>query len=144
MASRLIAMAILIFMEATTGTLIWEFYFHQGKDGILSITCFAIAMTAFFGLLTASGSNGGKMTFTKGAMRVAIAGTVMVTYVYAFSIFTFVGYIGELPEISRILIDSLAAVVSVTVVFYFGSEAAIQLFGKDKSSESESSTDKKD
>lgn len=139
MSRRIVGLAVLIVAIALAGTLFWEFVLNEHPDAILTVTSFTVAMIAFFGFMRMSGSPDGESSLTMGAMRNAIAGSIVVTYLYVVSVFVYVGYIGDLPEIVRLLLDSLTAAVSVTIAFYLGSEAAIRIFSREASAERESS-----
>jgi len=143
MSKRLITMAVLIVVIASAGMLLWQFPLGGYMLGaVLGATVFAVAMTTFFGILILSESLGEKWSLTKGGFRTALAGAVVVTYLFLVSFYMFVPYTGQLSKMTELLLDSFTGLVGVTIAFYFGAEAVIQAFGKAESSEQESSANK--
>ena len=142
MSKRLFTIALLVVAIASAGVLIWDFVLDTGHDAVLGATAFAVAMTTFFGIMMLGDSLGGKWSLTKGGMRTAIAGSVVVTYLFLVSFYSFVVYGGELPAITKSLLDSFTGIVGITIAFYFGTEAVLQALGKEETSERESTAKK--
>ena len=54
MSIRFFWLALILFIIAATGTLIWDFVFHGDHDTILGLTAFTIGLTTLFGFMMLS------------------------------------------------------------------------------------------
>jgi hypothetical protein len=144
MAKRLWIIAVLNLLFAAGGILAWYTIPAPadpaapagavgGYDGILALTFFAIATTTFFGLLSAGSTTDRASEPGGGSMRLAIAATIVLTYLFCIGTSVFLMPQGDVNPITREFIQSFSGIVGVTVAFYFGASAAHQIFGRDKS-----------
>jgi small-conductance mechanosensitive channel len=85
------------------------------------------AAACFFGLLSLTQTSPARWELKEESMRTAIAGTIVVVYLVLVGIVGFF-VIGptELPGITQMMITSFTTVVSLVIVFYFGSSAYVQ------------------
>lgn len=138
-------LALLIVIVGLVGALAWDFALQKyGPDNpgtehnaVLGITIFIQAMIAFFGILNLDEPHRTKVSpLTKGGMRAAIAGAVVVTYIFLVIFHTIMDFTGGIPSPSSSIRDSLVGsftgVVSLTIGFYFASEAALHWINKSK------------
>ena len=143
MSKRFLILAVLNLLFAASGIVAWYAIPAPadpaaspgpgGYDGILALTFFAIATTTFFGLLNAGSSSDSSSELAGGSMRLAIAATIVLTYLFCIGTSVYLMPQGDVNPITREFIQSFSGIVGVTVAFYFGASAAHQIFGKDKS-----------
>jgi hypothetical protein len=147
--NQLLLLAILIVVVGLVGTLVWEFALQDPKPGtehnaVLGITIFIQAMIAFFGILNLDESHATKVSpLTKGGMRGAITGAVVVTYISLVIFHTMVEFTtgpSQTKDVVKdltkdIFVNSFTGIVHITIIFYFASEAAIHWINKSKSKE---------
>jgi len=100
-------------------------------DGILALTFFAIGTTTFFGFLMIGSSPGSGWEPGSGGMRLAIAATMVLTYLFCVATSVYLLPTGEINDMTKSFIQSFSQITGVTVAFYFGASAAHQIF-KDK------------
>jgi hypothetical protein len=90
-------------------------------------------MIAFFGILNLEEPHRTKVSpLSKGGMRAAIAGAVVVTYLSLVIFNTMMDVTVGSSPIRDSLIGSFTAVVNLTIVFYFSSEAAMHWINESK------------
>ena len=65
-------------------------------------------------------------------MRLAIAATMVITYLFCVATSVYLMPGGPVGSLTQSFIQSYSNIVGVTVAFYFGASAANQIFGKDK------------
>jgi hypothetical protein len=143
--NQLLLLAVLIVSVGLVGTLVWEFRLQDPKaagtehNAVLGITIFIQAMIAFFGILNLDESHATKVSpLTKGGMRGAITGAVVVTYVSLVIFHTMVEFAAgprAKDVVTDTFINSFTEIVKITIVFYFASEAVIHWINKSKSKE---------
>ncbi len=142
--NQLLLLAVLIVVVGLVGTLVWEFALQDPKPGtehnaVLGITIFIQAMIAFFGILNLDESHATKVSpLTKGGMRGAITGAVVVTYI-SLVIFNAMVEFATGPRTKDVVTDtfvnSFTDIVKITIVFYFASEAVIHWINRSKRTE---------
>jgi hypothetical protein len=141
MTKRLVALTITLVTLALIGGGLWSFVFHGSHDTILSMTSFAIGTTAFFGIIAASQSSDSKGFFSKDHLRTAITGAVLITYLFILCFSVFIKTPSEMSQLTTSLINSLTSLVTVTIAFYFGASAAVQILGKSETNKENSKTE---
>jgi len=94
----------------------------------LALSVASAGVIAFSGLLIISGHNktssAKPATQTKGIMRRAIAGSLIIVYIVAFSMITFSD--SNDHDYNEKVLTHFTNVVMVIIVFYFGSKAVLQ------------------
>ena len=94
----------------------------------LALSVASAGVIAFFGILIISGynkkSSAKPASQTKGIMRRAIAGSLIIVYIVAFSMITFSD--SDDHEYNEKVLTHFTNVVMVIIVFYFGSKAVLQ------------------
>ena len=109
------------------GICLWAFVLKIGSDSILAIAFLLIALTTFYGFLRLSAPGETEWALTTEKLRNAIAASLIITYLVLMAIAVFFAHqTGELPAITRSMINSFTAIVGVVIAFYFGSSAYIQ------------------
>jgi hypothetical protein len=129
---QLLQLAGSIVVVGLLGALVWEFMLQDecvpGREhnAVLGITIFIQAMIAFFGILNLEEPHSATVTpIKKGQMRSAIAGAVIVAYISLVTFHAVVEFGTGNPTNSDPFVNSFTQVVSVTIIFYFASEATI-------------------
>lgn len=136
LASILIAIAI-------AGPLFWSFRLVPESDFIVSVTAFSIGIVTFFGITDLNRSAADSRVFREENLRTAIAGALVVTYLFIVCFASFVRSAETAGMVTKEFIQSFSQVISVTIAFYFGATAAAQIFGKRKSNEQEAKSEEK-
>jgi len=96
----------------------------KGHPGFLSLAVAAIALVTFFGALRLGQ---GAALPSDAHIRRAITLTVVTVYIVVVSVAIFyVPWAEEFGEVSKTLLNSFTATVSVIVVFFFGSSAYVE------------------
>lgn len=94
----------------------------------LALSVASAGAIAFFGILIISGynkkSSAKPASQTKGIMRRAIAGSLIIVYIIAFSMITFSD--SNDHDYNEKVLTHFTNVVMVIIVFYFGSKAVLQ------------------
>lgn len=94
----------------------------------LALSVASAGAIAFFGILIISGynkkSSAKPASQTKGIMRRAIAGSLIIVYIIAFSMITFSD--SDDHDYNEKVLTHFTNVVMVIIVFYFGSKAVLQ------------------
>lgn len=94
----------------------------------LAISVASAGVIAFFGILIISGynkkSSAKPASQTKGIMRRAIAGSLIIVYIVAFSMITFSG--SDDHDYNEKVLTHFTNVIMVIIVFYFGSKGVLQ------------------
>jgi hypothetical protein len=141
--NQLLLLAGLIVGVGLVGGLVWEFPLQNenvaGREhnAVLGITIFIQAMIAFFGILNLEEPHSVKTSkLSKGEMRSAIAGAVIVAYISLVIFHAVVEFETGNPAKSDPFVNSFTQVVNVTIIFYFASEATIHWINKSKPGES--------
>jgi heme/copper-type cytochrome/quinol oxidase subunit 2 len=145
LGNQLLLLAVLIVIVGLIGTLVWDFRLQNPDAGtehnaVLGITIFIQAMIAFFGILNLDESHATKVSpLTKGGMRGAITGAVVVTYISLVIFHTMVEFAAGQPQtkdaVKDTFVNSFTGIVNITIIFYFASEAAIHWINKTKRKE---------
>jgi hypothetical protein len=91
--------------------------------GVVSAAVVATALVTFFGFLGLAG--GAQTGIPHGSLRSAIAASTIVTYLVFVATAGLFQTTQSLSEISRLLLTSFTATVSVIIAFYFGSSAYV-------------------
>lgn len=120
---------ILIFI-AIAGTFFWSFRLVPESDFVVGVTAFSIGVVTFFGITELSRSSEDSRVFREENLRAAIAGSLVVTYLFIVSFSSFVRSAETAGVVTKEFIASFSQVISVTIAFYFGATAATQIFGK--------------
>ena len=140
---HLLLLAALVVVVGLAGVLVWDLTLQDKKvpgcehTAVLGITIFIQSMIAFFGILNLEEPHSSRVSpLTRGGMRCAIAGAVVVTYIFLVIFHTMMDFtVGSSPTSSPIrdsFVSSFTGVVNLTIVFYFASEAAIHGINKMK------------
>jgi hypothetical protein len=127
--------AITLILVAIAGPLFWSFRLLPESDFIVSVTAFSIGIVAFFGIMDLSRSASDDRLFKDESLRTAVAGSLVLTYLFIVCFTSFVRSADTAGVVTREFIQSFSQVISVTIAFYFGATAATQIFGKSKGSE---------
>jgi hypothetical protein len=121
-----------IVLVGLLGAFAWDFILQDERvpgpehNAVLAITIFIQAMIAFFGILNLEEPHSTRVSLlTKGGMRSAIAGAVVVTYIFLVIFHTVVGFVTGSSSIGDTFVKSFTTVVNITIGFYFASEATI-------------------
>jgi hypothetical protein len=133
---------IIIFI-AIAGPLFWSFRLVPESDFIVSVTAFSIGIVTFFGITELSRSPKDTRLFREENLRTAIAGSLVVTYLFIVCFTSFVKTADAAGVVTREFIQSFSQVISVTIAFYFGATAATQIFGGRKGNEQDAKSDEK-
>jgi hypothetical protein len=137
MTIRFFWLALILFIIAATGTLIWDFGYNGDHDTILGLTTFSIGLTTLFGFMMLSNSRTRDWSLTRGGLRGAIAASIVVTYLFLVGLTTFLETPERVSEVTKSFISSFTGVVGVTIAFYFGASAVVQALGKEETKEKE-------
>jgi len=148
---QLLVPAILIVFVGLVGTLVWDLALQDVNvpgtehNAVLGITIFIQAMIAFFGILNLDEAHATKVSpLTKGGMRGAITGAVVVTYISLVVFHTMVEFAARQSLIEELttnsttdlnkdpFVNSFTEIVKITIIFYFASEAALHWINKSK------------
>jgi len=97
---------------------------------VLAATSMIVALTTFFGLLTASESSGRGWGLNKGGMRGAIAATMLVVYFFVLSMNAFQPFQWAMSEMMQTMMTSFTTIVGIMIPFYFGASAYVQTHTK--------------
>ena len=132
----IILTAILLLLSILGGSL----FLILRHSTVLSITAFSVGVLSFFGIIVADQPPGRQVFYSRDHLRTAITGAVLVTYLFilSFTTFTTVSGANDMSPISSTMVDSLTSLVTVTVAFYFGATAAVQIFGKGETNKEDS------
>ena len=130
----LLKLASILIVIAIAGPLFWSFRLVPESDFIVSVTAFAIAIVTFFGI-TDLNRSGDSRAFRDENLRTAIAGSLVVTYLFIVCFTSFVRTAEMAGVVTKEFIQSFSQVISVTIAFYFGATAATHIFGKRKGNE---------
>jgi Na+/proline symporter len=144
--NQLSLLAVLIVVVGLLGALAWDLNLQDENpketehNAVLGITIFTQAMIAFFGILNLEEAHATKVSpLTKGGMRSAIAGALVVTYIFLVIFHTMVRFATEtakgMPPITDSFVKSFTTIVGITICFYFASEAAIHWINASKRKE---------
>jgi len=133
MIRRLIILTVLVLLVALAGGGLWSFVLAGQHDTVLSLTSFSVSVITFFGVMSINQPKRGLGPLTKGSIRSAIASSVLVTYLYMLSFTTFIKTPTSMSSITESYINTFSNLVGVTIAFYFGASAAVQIFGKEDS-----------
>jgi hypothetical protein len=125
-------LGVLITFVGLLGALLWDFILQNEKvkgtehNAVLAITVFIQAMIAFFGILNLEEPHRTKVSpVTKGGMRSAIAGALVVTYLFLVIFHCVVEFTGGKSATTDKFVNNFTWIVGLTVAFYFASEAGI-------------------
>lgn len=135
---QLLLLAILIVLVGLVGVLVWDLVLQDENipgtehNAVLGFTIFIQAMIAFFGILNLEEHHSDKVSpLTKGGMRCAIVGALVVTYIFLVIFHTMVDFVAGQPLATQTrpltdqFVNSFTGIVGLTIGFYFASEAAI-------------------
>lgn len=137
----LFKLAIVLIVLAIAGPWFWSFRLVPESDFIISVTAFSIGVVTFFGITDLNRSAEGSRLFREEDLRTAIAGSLVVTYLFIVCFTSFVRSADTVGIVTREFIQSFSQVISVTIAFYFGATAATQIFGKRKDNEQDTKSD---
>ena len=137
----LLKLATILIVLAVVGSLLWSFRLVPESDFVISVTAFSIGVVTFFGITDLNRSAEGSRLFREEDLRTAIAGSLVVTYLFIVCFTSFVKSADTAGIVTREFIQSFSQVISVTIAFYFGATAATQIFGKRKGNEQDTKSD---
>jgi hypothetical protein len=130
MTRKLIVLILATIAVAAAGLLVWTFVLKGGHDIVLGLTAFAIAAITFYGTMMLNLPKRGRRSLDKVNLRTGIASSTIVTYLFIMCLSTFAGGPAEMGSLTETFITSFTGLVGTTVAFYFGAEAATQIFGR--------------
>jgi hypothetical protein len=128
----LLGLASVLILMAIAGPLLWSFRLVPESDFIVSVTAFSIGVVTFFGITHLNRSTDARGVFRDETLRTAIAGSLVVTYLFIVCFSAFVKSAETAGMVTREFIQSFSQVISVTIAFYFGATAATQIFARRK------------
>ena len=131
----LLKLASILILVAIAGPLFWSFRLIPESDFVVSVTAFSIGVVTFFGITELNRSTEDSRVFREENLRTAIAGSLVVTYLFIVCFSSFVKSAEEAGVVTKEFIQSFSQVISVTIAFYFGATAATQIFGRRKGNE---------
>jgi len=131
----LLKLATILIVLAIVGPLLWAFRVVPESDFVVSVTAFSIGVVTFFGITDLNRSVEDSRLFREENLRTAIAGSLVVTYLFIVCFTSFVRSADTAGIVTREFIQSFSQVISVTIAFYFGATAATEIFGKRKGNE---------
>lgn len=131
----LLKLATILIVIAIAGPLFWSFRLVPESDFVVSVTAFAIGVATFFGITALNRSAADSKVFREETLRTAIAGALVVTYLFIVCFCSFVRSAETAGLVTREFIQSFSQVISVTIAFYFSATAATQIFGKRRGGE---------
>jgi len=137
----LLKLATILIVLAVVGPLLWSFRLVPESDFVVSVTAFSIGVVTFFGITDLNRSAEDSRLFREENLRTAIAGSLVVTYLFIVCFTSFVRSADVAGIVTREFIQSFSQVISVTIPFYFGATAATQIFGKRKGNEQDTKGD---
>lgn len=137
----LLKLASTLIIIAIAGPLFWSFHLVPESDFVVSVTAFSIGVVTFFGITDLNRSPEDGRVFREENLRTAIAGSLVVTYLFLVCFNTFVRSAEQAGVVTKEFIQSFSQVISVTIAFYFGATAATQIFGKRGGKEQDTRTD---
>jgi hypothetical protein len=137
----LLKLATILIVLAVVGPLLWSFRLVPESDFVVSVTAFSIGVVTFFGITDLNRSAEDSRLFREENLRTAIAGSLVVTYLFIVCFTSFVRSADMAGIVTREFIQSFSQVISVTIAFYFGATAATQIFGKRKGNEQDTKGD---
>ena len=137
LAGALIAIAVV-------GPLLWSLDPFPDSDFIVSVTAFSIGIVAFLGIADLNRSAGDRRVFRDENLRTALAGSLVVTYLFIVCFSSFVMSAEIAGVVTKEFIQSFSQVISVTIAFYFGATAATQIFGRRKDGEADTRSEKRE
>jgi hypothetical protein len=143
--NQLLLLAVSIAVVGLLGALVWDFILQIEEDkaagqfkgtehnAVLAITVFIQAMIAFFGILNLEEPHRTKVSpVTKGGMRSAITGALVVTYLFLVIFHCVVEFTGGTSSTTGSFVNNFTWIVGFTVAFYFASEAGLHLINSFK------------
>lgn len=98
-----------------------------------------VSTITFFGFLLLPGNVNEKGVFNESRIRLSITATLIVTYIIFFGAVAFLNNKDEF--VSPDLISTLTNMISVTIPFYFGASAAVEIVKLQKKKSEEESKD---
>ena len=137
----LLKFAIILILVAIAGPLLWSFRLVPESDFVVSATAFSIGIITFFGITDINRSASDDRLFREENLRTAIAGSLVITYLFIVCFTAFVRSADTAGVVTKEFIQSFSQVISVTIAFYFGATAATQIFGKRKGNEHDTKSD---
>ena len=136
--NQLLLLGVSITVVGLIGALVWDFILQIEEDkatgqfkgtehnAVLAITIFIQAMIAFFGILNLEEPHRTKVSpVTKGTMRSAITGPLVVTYLFLVIFHCVVEFTGGTSWTKDPFVNNFTWIVGLTIGFYFASEAGI-------------------
>jgi uncharacterized membrane protein len=130
-------LAVSLIAIAITGPLLWSFHPFPDSDFLVSLTAFSIGVVTFFGITEVNRSAEDSRVFREENLRTAIAGSLVITYLFIVCFTSFVRSAETAGIVTKEFIQSFSQVISVTIAFYFGATTASQIFGKRRASDQE-------
>src|SRR5262245_2395976 len=116
----LLKFATILIVVAIAGPSLWSFHLVPESDFVVSATAFAIGIVTFFGITDLNRSGSDDRLFREENLRTAIAGSLVLTYLFIVCFTSFVRSADTAGVVTREFIQSFSQVISVTIAFYFG------------------------
>ena len=141
MTRPLIGLAGLLILIAILGSAVWAFFLGKDRwnlDFVVGVTAFSIGVVTFFGVTALNRSAQEQQVLNDERLRTAIACSLVMSYLFMVGFTTFVGNALTVGPVTQEFIRSFASVIGITIAFYFGASAAVQIFGRGKGDQPES------
>jgi hypothetical protein len=143
MTRPLIGLAGLLILIAILGSAVWSFFPGRERwdvDFVVGVTAFSIGVVTFFGVTALNRSAQEQQVLNDERLRTAIACSLVMSYLFMVGFTTFVRNAPIVGPVTKEFIQSFSSVIGITIAFYFGASAAVQIFGKGKGDQPESTS----
>ena len=131
----LFKLAGILIAIAVIGPLFWSFRLVPESDFVVSVTAFAIGIVTFFGIAELNRLGGDGRVFRERSLRTAMAGSLVMTYLFIVCFSAFVRTADEAGTVTTTFMNSFSSVIGITIAFYFGATAATEIFGPRRGAE---------
>jgi hypothetical protein len=139
MRNRFFLLTIVLVFIAWAGGLIWNFnnfgFIENGlpvkQDILLGLTAFTLSVTTYLGIISLHTKDTEDIKPPNHEiLRTAITGCILITYLFILCYYMFLRSDIVIGTVTDTLLNSLTNLVGVTIAFYFGTSAAVQIFAK--------------
>ena len=128
-------------LRSDLGSAVWSFFPGKERwnvDFVVGVTAFSVGVVTFFGVTALNRSAQEQQVLNDERLRTAIACSLVMSYLFMVGFTTFVGNALTVGPVTKEFIQSFSSIIGITIAFYFGASAAIQIFGKGKGDQPES------
>jgi len=108
----LFKLASILIIVAIAGSLFWSFRLVPESDFVVSVTAFSIGVVTFFGITELNRSAEDSRVFREENLRTAIAGSLVVTYLFIVCFTSFVRSAETAGLVTKEFIQSFSQVIS--------------------------------